>query len=95
MSDNRKKRAADIQESIRQILYREWDPIGVCDLAPEDEYDSYIGPVYQILAGSRSEEELIEYLFHTERDTIGLPCESPEQLRTVARRFLEIDVNLD
>jgi len=94
MTHLRDKRAAEIQDSIRQILYREWDPIGVSGSAPDDEYDSYIGPVYRILSGSRSEQELIEYLFRTERDTIGMSCGSPEQLRPIARKLLELDVSL-
>jgi len=83
----------EIQDSIRQILYHDWNPIGFSDL-PADEYDSYIAPVYRILAGSRSEQELVDFLFRTERDTIGVSCESPEQLRPVARRLLELDVSL-
>ena len=94
MTDSRQKRAVEIQDSIRQILYCEWDPIGVSGSAPGDEYDSYIAPVYRILAGTRSEQELIEFLFRTERDTIGLSCESPEELRPIARRLLELDVSL-
>ena len=94
MKDDKAKRAAQIQDSIRQVLYYEWDPIGVSRLGPDDEYDSYIGPVYGILAGSRSEQELIEYLCRTERDTIGLSCDSPERLRPVARSLLAIDISL-
>ena len=94
MTDSRESRAAKIQDSIRQVLNRDWNPIGFGDALPEDEYDSYIAPVYQILVGSRSEQELIEFLFSTERDIIGVPCESPEQLRPVARRLLELDVRL-
>jgi hypothetical protein len=94
MTDSRESRAAKIQDSIRQILYHDWNPIGFDDALHEDEYDSYIAPVYRILVGSRSEQELIEFLFHTERDTIGVPCESAEQLRPLARRLLELDVRL-
>ena len=94
MADSRDKRAAEIQDSIRQILYREWDPIGVAGLAPGDEYDSYIAPVYRILVGSRSEDELIEFLYWTESETIGMACESRELLRPVARRLLALDVRL-
>jgi hypothetical protein len=72
MSSTRDRRAEEIQDSIRQILYHEWDPIGVAGAAPEDEYDAYIAPVYRILAGSRSEQELCEFLFRTARDTIGM-----------------------
>jgi len=96
MTDSRDKRAAEIQDSIRQILYHDWNPIGVSDL-PGDEYDSYIAPVYRILAGSRSEQELVEFLFRTARDTIGVACETQEHfeaLRLVARRLLELDARL-
>jgi hypothetical protein len=92
--------AAEIQDSIRQILYHEWDPIGVAGSAPGDEYDSYIGPVYRILVGTRSEQELVEFLFRTARDTMGLGCgasgttEHYEKLRPIARRLLALDVKL-
>ena len=94
MTDSREKRAAEIQESIRRILRHDWNPIGFGDVLPEDEYDSYIAPVYRILAGSRSEQELIECLFRLEGDIVGTQCASPEQLRPVARRLLELDVRL-
>ena len=94
MTDSRESRAAKIQDSIRQILRHDWNPIGFGDVLPEGEYDNYIAPVYRILTGSRSEQELIEYLFRTERDAIGVSCESPEQSRPIARRLLELDVRL-
>ena len=93
MSDSKKNRAVEIQNSIRQILYREWDPIGVAGSAPEDEYDSYIGPVYRILSGNRSEQELVEFLFRTECEVIGVSCESPEHLRPVVHRLLQLNVS--
>jgi hypothetical protein len=94
MSNSKEKRAAEIQDSIRQILYHEWDPIGVSGSAPKDEYDSYIAPIYRILSSSRSEHELTEFLFRTARDTIGVSCDSPEQMRPVARKLLQLDVSL-
>jgi hypothetical protein len=51
MDDSRKERVAEIQESIRRILRHDWNPIGFGDVLPEDEYDSYIAPVYRILTG--------------------------------------------
>ena len=93
MTDSRESRAAKIQDSIRQVLYQYWHPIPVPDL-PEDEHDSYIASVYRILVGSRSEQELIKCLFRLESDIIGMPCESAEQFRPVARKLLELDVSL-
>jgi hypothetical protein len=94
MTDSRDKRAAEIQAAIRHILLHEWDPIGIANIGPDDEYDSYIGPVYRILAGSRSEQDLADLLFRTARDTIGVNCESPDEFRSVARRLLGLDVTL-
>jgi hypothetical protein len=97
MMDTRDKRAAEIQDSIRQILYYDWSPIGCVDLLPKDEYDSYIAPVYRILIGSRSEQELVEFLFQTARDTIGVADDTAEHLelcRPAARKLLELDVRL-
>lgn len=79
MADARERRAAKIQDAIRQILYRDWDPIGVFSLAPVDEYDSYIGGVYRILASSRSEEALIQLLERTAEDILGSALNRPRQ----------------
>jgi hypothetical protein len=94
MYDPKQKRAAQIQSEIRHVLFYEWDPIGVSEFGPDDEYDSYIGPVYRILAGSRSEDELIELLWHTERKTIGLTSGPRERLPLIAHKLLTIDVGL-
>jgi hypothetical protein len=83
-----------IQDSIRQILSCEWDPLGLCDYGPKDEYDSYIAPVYRILVGSRSEGELIDFLHLTESETIGMPGGQRKALREVARKLLALDVRL-
>lgn len=88
MTDNRKKRAREIQTAISQILYRDWDPFELSGIAPRDEYDSYIGDVYRILANSRSEEALIEYL--------GRMSLVPDRdhLRSVTQKLLALDVEL-
>jgi hypothetical protein len=95
MSDSKIKRATEIQDSIRQILFREWDPIGVND-KPNlvDEYDSCIASVYRILAGSRSEDELIDYLCKTAFDIVGQSGDAHEQFSPVAKKLLALDVKL-
>jgi hypothetical protein len=97
MSDARDKRAVEIQDVIRQILRYDWNPIGFD--VPLDEYDSYIAPVYRILASSRSEEDLIKYLDWTACDTIfGMPEKSSnssrDKLRPLAQKLLALDVKL-
>ncbi len=93
MPDPRDAKAAQIQGSIRRVLYEDWNPIGVGSLPP-DEHDRYIAPVYRILAGTRSEQELIECLCRIEWDDIGMPCGSPEKLKPIARKLLALDIRL-
>ena len=72
-----------------------WDPIGVLDIPEaEGEYDSYIGPVYRVLAGSRSEEEIVDYLSHVEANLMGFGGADRDRLRRVAGRLLALDVRL-
>lgn len=93
---SRPSRAIEIYDSVRQILLRDWDPIGVCgEPNASDEYDAYIAPIYRILVGTRSEFELIECLRRIERDEIGLSPGKPESLKLVAENLLALDVKLN
>ena len=89
-------RALEIYDSIRQVLLREWDPIGVAnEPGLENEYDGYIGPVYRMLAENRKEEELANLLIRFECDSMGLIERSPEQVRPAVRKLLALDAHLD
>ena len=37
-----KKKYNAIHRTISEILWIDWDPIGINDLAPRDEYDDYV-----------------------------------------------------
>ena len=66
-------RGLEIFDSIRQVLLRDWDPIGIRgNDGLRDEYDAYIAPIYRILVGSRSRDELIGCLQRLEEEEIGI-----------------------
>ena len=46
--------------AINAILWRDWDPIG-CGV-PEDEYESYVWPVYKLLIDGAPREAIAGYL---------------------------------
>jgi len=94
MSD-RNQRAREIQESIRQVLLQDWDPIGVSEVPEaQDEYDSYVGGVYRLLASGASEDEIIGHLYRIEADTVGMPVADREALRAVAGKLTKLNVSL-
>ena len=98
MDDSKHKKAVEIQDSIRKILLQDWDPLQVHEIPQcQDEYDSYIGGVYRILAGSRSEQQLADYLLKIGHEIMGAPLPvgaSSDRLRPLARKFLDLDVRL-
>src|SRR5262249_41384290 len=89
-------KATQIQSVIRDSLMKHWDPIGVKDI-PEarDEYDSYVWPVYRLLACGATDEDVIEYLYKTETETMGLSnFGRRSHLKKVVAKLREIDVKL-
>jgi len=93
--NEKKRRARDIQESIRQVLLHDWDPLGVNDVPEvQDEYDSYVGGVYRMLASGSSADEIVEYLWKIEGETMGLVAANRESLRPIAARLMELDISL-
>jgi hypothetical protein len=48
--------------AAHEILLRDWDPIGVSDVSPPDEYDSYIGGVMRLIAEKASAERMAQHL---------------------------------
>lgn len=91
---NRKQKAIEIQEKIRQVLLHDWDPIGVSDTpAAWDEYDSYVGGIYRLLASGASEYQIIERLYNIETVSMGLPGDR-EYLKGIAEKLIKLDVSL-
>jgi hypothetical protein len=54
---------------IREILNRDWDPIGGC---PEDEYNAYVGKIAAMIHNNATDNELLAYLEWAEVEYIGL-----------------------
>jgi hypothetical protein len=81
-----------IQDSIREILFRVWDPLGVNDLAPDDEYDSYVAGVFQLLIANASGTEIAEHLRQIEIRKMG-NVSNPENRKRVATLLKRLDVS--
>lgn len=62
-----KKEAKQIMNEVREIV-REWDVLGVADIAPEDEYDCLVGPLTSLVAKGASRDELRAFM---EKDMNG------------------------
>jgi len=71
--DARARRGREIYDKIGRILYEDWDPLSLRGVAPTDEYDSYVGGVYRLLASGATGEQVAQYLAELERGPLGYP----------------------
>ena len=87
---NHLKRAKQYNNAIRDILLKEWDPIGVKNVPEaQDEYDSYIPGVCKLLINQESSENIFQYLWKIETDNMGLTG-NQKHTKTIAKKLAEI-----
>ena len=60
------KVARAIQSEINEILYRYWNPIGMGDELPKNEYEAYAGPVYRAMMNGKRATQIVELLTEME-----------------------------
>lgn len=91
---------------IREVLLREWDPIGIkticgefgkrfpgewADGAGDDEYDSYIREIFALLSAGASEAEIVAYLASVEKERMSQQPDLP-RAQPVARSLLRLQI---
>ena len=83
-------------EAVRQVLRRDWDPIGVGEIPEaQDEYDGYVGDICLRLAEGAGAEEVARHLAGIETKAMGLSRRPPETLMRVARQLCDLNVRYD
>ena len=77
--------------AVRQVLLREWDPIGV-NVYPEarDEYDSYAPTICRWLYEGVDERRLAAHLRSLQGESMGMTVIDEELHQRVARRLIEL-----
>lgn len=90
MIDKQKHR--EFRKLVDQILWEEWDPIGVND-APEerDEYSSYAGEVCGKLWNGEDKQAIFDYLFWVETEHMGLGTKTSSKEAINARNSILVD----
>jgi hypothetical protein len=78
--------------AIRRVFLEVWDPIRIADEPnAQDEYDGYIGRVFELLVTGGSDKEIIEHLlWATER--MGMDG-SRVSLQTVTAALRQINLS--
>lgn len=62
----------NLYKIIDEILWFEWDPIGINDMAPRDEYQSYTPIIFTLKISGADKETIAKVLYEIEIVKMGL-----------------------
>jgi hypothetical protein len=86
-------RARTLHQGIKDVLLKDWDPIGVQDIPEaQDEYDSYVPTIYSMLITRKPINEVFEYLVWLETEHMGLTSDR-QQTRSIAEKLASLGSN--
>lgn len=77
-----------VYKKVDDILWFDWDPIGINDLAPRDEYQSYVPEIFGLVKAGADRQQIAERLFKLETGSMGV-IGSLEKCLLVAEKLLE------
>ena len=86
------KEQKELYKTVDEILWNDWDPIGVNEIAPRDEYQSYVPEIFSMLVQNKTENEISDRLYKIETETIGV-IGSREHCLTIAKKLIEVKKN--
>lgn len=74
------------RRAIREILLREWDPVGVSEFAgAQDEYDGYVDEVSELLNEKASAARIFDWLWAIETERMMLDGDRQQTARVAER----------
>jgi hypothetical protein len=60
-----------LYKKIHDILWFDWDPIGVNDIAPRDEYQSYVPELFRMAKANADRQEIADRLYELETNNMA------------------------
>jgi len=73
-----------IRVEIRHVLMDVWDPIGIKgEPNAQDEYDGYLGGVYELLVSGAADEDIADHLWRIATERMELPAKKSAMADTV------------
>ena len=85
------ERARTLHHKIKEVLLKDWDPIGVQAISEaRDEYDSYVPAIYSMLIARKSINDVFEYLLWLETEHMGLMADR-QQTRSIAEKIIDLN----
>lgn len=82
--------SSKLYNAVSEVTHRQWDPIGVCAYSNEmGEYDKYIPKLCELLLKDASEDEIFEFLWIVETESMGLSGDK-NATREFSKKLIEL-----
>lgn len=79
----------ELYNAIDEILWNDWDPIGINDNASRDEYQSYTPTIFSLKINGVDTETVAKKLYEIETVTIGV-LGSIDHCRQIADKIINL-----
>lgn len=76
-------------KAIDRILWEDWDPIGINDVAPKDEYQMYIPSILKLLEEQADELKIANLLLEHANNNMGLSTHIKQHIE-IAKKLKNI-----
>lgn len=73
---------------IDDLLWFDWDPIGINDIAPRDEYQSYVPEIFELVKFQADRQEIANRLLSLETKNMAMTGK-PEHCLAIADKILQ------
>jgi len=80
-----------LYKRIDDVLWFDWDPIGVNDIAPRDEYQSYVPEIFSLVKAKEDRQVIADRLLKLETEDMGMSGTIENCLR-IADKILAIQL---
>lgn len=77
-----------LYKKIDNILWFDWDPIAVNDIAQRDEYKSYVPEIFRLVKAKSGRQEIANILYKFETENMGMSG-TIENCLTIADKILK------
>ena len=78
-----------IYKGIDEILWNDWDPIGINKVLPRNEYYGYIPPIFQLAMSGADKETIAQKLDYFVVERMGLNSRI-EHCRKIAEKIIKL-----
>ena len=83
------KKQRELIDAVDSILWNDWDPIGINDCGPDDEYRGFVPVIVKLLMRNADADEIANQLHLFAYENMGLDS-TPEANMDIAKKLLTL-----